>query len=366
MKLIMKGDHLMKNFLSLLLAFFMLSLTLVGCETSITNATNPTNKADDSNETLMRFDTNDLKINNQVTNNAEDANEEHIQITDDPKYYSSNANYSYLNDYSVICGNDEEYYVYIRAWDAYRKITIPNLFNRKGPCFDPTSAMINENTATIAIYDYNDSMATVTVFHLNKHNEDVESYTTVLKSKFYTRLLSTAFVNVANENTICFFGLTEPTLYPNSEKEPSFIKIITKDGGKTWSSEETLLPNVTAKNTLTIAKFASNTVGIISYAYVANQDVHSGEFHSEWDDIFDGTYITTDGGLSWKRISLEYDYKFGVRDYEYRNIIRAAKVIYFSKYDSNKTYRLGFAINNDSNGYFISEDFINWELPIGK
>ena len=357
----------MKKFLSLILALFMLSLTLVGCETSIRKTTNQgTNKPEDNNETLMRFDTNDLNINNQVTNNVKFANEENIQIIDESKYYSSSANYSYLNDYSVICGKNEEYYVYIRAWDAYRKIKIPNLSNRKGPCFDPTSAAINENTATIAIYDYNDSIARVTVFHFNKHNEDVESYTAELKSKFYTRLLSTAFVNVANENTICFFGLTEPTLYPNSEKKPSFIKIITKDGGKTWSSEETLIPNVTVENTLTIAKFASNKVGIISYAYIAGKDVNSGEFHSEWDDIFDGTYITTDGGLSWERISLEYDSEFGVSDYEYRNIISSAKVIYFSKYNPNKTYRLGFATNNDSNGYFISEDFINWELPIGK
>ena len=47
------------------------------------------------------------------------------------------------------------------------------------------------------------------------------------------------------------------------------------------------------------------SVCIYDRAHSAIAEAKPSDF--DWDDIFDGTYITTDGGLSWERISLEYD-----------------------------------------------------------
>lgn len=303
---------------------------------------------------------------NLPESNLTDSNGNYQEPTNIATYDQPRENNSYLNDYSVIYGNDGECYVYIKAWDTYRKITIPYLLYGYGPCFDPTSAVINEESAIMALYDYDNQSANVTVYHFNKNNEDVKSYTAELKSKFYTRLLEAVFVNIIDENTVCFFGLTKPT-HETGDQEPSFIKVVTEDGGETWNSEEILFSNVTIENDLTIAKFVSNKIGIISYAYFASEEDNSGKLNSNWDDIFDGTYITTDGGLSWNRISLEYDSTFGGHNYSYENIISSANIINFSTYGSDKnTYKLSFCINNRLTGYFISENFIDWELPKGK
>ena len=281
---------------------------------------------------------------------------------------NDSSNNSYLNDYSVVYGNDGEYYIYIRAWDEYRKIeemtTIYNEFRNYGNFFDQTSSVINEKTAAIAIYNYDNYYATVNVYHFNRDNDEVISYTATLpcysQYETYCSLLDTVFINMIDENKICFFGITIPEHDVKSQSsDPRFlIRLVSEDGGKTWSRTVTPFLNISSENTLTIAKFASREVGIISFRYVAEEN-ELGVVSSGWDDLFDGTYITTDGGLSWDRIHF---YHSASTKYP----TTYARVLNFSRGRFEDAYEITVTINNDGSYTYYSTNLMYWEPIIGK
>ena len=331
----------MKKIAFILALVMIFSSALWGCDTAETDTTGQAGESSGN------------------TDGTEDINQENVITTGSSSAKPSD---TYLNDYSVVYGNDGEYRIYIKAWDSFRKIKIPESYADYGPFFDPTSAVIKEDTATVAVYYCESIYANVTVYHFNRDNEEVDSYTTLLSSKYYGHNIDRSFINVIDENTICFFQLIDPIgrLSDLIDAEISLTRFVSEDGGKTWSTTETLIPDVTWENTLTVAEFASHEVGIISYSYVAKEDAASGRFYSEWNDAFDGTYITTDGGLSWNRISARFS---DIVNYSCHNHV---KISLFSYSESRGVYELFLRSNSEADYYFISENMIDWEMPIGK
>ena len=147
--------------------------------------------------------------------------------------------------------NTGEYYIYIKEWQDYRKLSELMEHSEFHIRIDKTSIVIDDSTSALAIYiQRGNSDTEIITYHFDRSNED---------SRIYTVKLETAILG----------------------EVPDYI------------------------NRPTLIKFISCEVGIISYGYVADWNDVLDEYSRDWNNIFDGTYLTTDGGMTWEKISLE-------------------------------------------------------------
>ena len=245
---------------------------------------------------------------------------------------------------SIWRDKESELYIYIKEWDVYRYM--PNLSSYNSLYFNDNCIVVDSETATVSVihqYGKNDE-PTIITYHFNRNDKNVQSHSVKLNIKANSEQ-DTFFVNMHNADHGYFF------LTPNMSgsmdermsgvhKWPLFM-FETTDGGKSWNQISTNVLDHNTSDYINILKFVSPQVGIIS-------------FRDLWAvELFDRTYLTVDGGLTWNQISqLPHEemaeWYSEVIDLEYIDDRYYLKVKSYG--DAEKELR------------FCSEDLINWSL----
>ena len=244
------------------------------------NDNNHNQNADDNNN-------NDENINNNNNNfdhDVEDGKGSNEQKTD-PTTLNYDHHYLY-GPLSVATDPFGNVYTHIIEFGMY--YLLPNSFD--GSLFQ---SVIYHDFAWAMCYEQSQSDSTeykITICKFVCGNEATETYT--LTCHFEN--LSKIFFYFYNESEGHIF------LWNQSSDGGNVLCLKTNDGGKTWTPIEIEFPEVydSAEGYPSFVRFVSDDFGIISYTY------HVEKHRGEWDDVFDRTYLTTDGGLTWDRISL--------------------------------------------------------------
>ena len=316
----------MKKILSLLLTLLILRATLVGC----------------------------------VVNDADNPSDTSTQIEQPEVFDTSILESEPFRDFTEISfwqNQDDEIYVYIKAWNTYRKLSEISPYVQYYLIEEnPTSVVIGEDTAVISfvLLEKKIQSPMVLTCHFNRNDKLVKSYLSELDEITIDRERGDlCFINMKNETLGYYFVLpqyahfNDPEISVNEKCWP-IIRFETFDGGKTWSYAETSkgYEYDHTKACPTIAKFISREVGIFNHRYY-----YAGE------DLCLRTYITKDGGLTWNNIS-SLPYPFDMDD-----------ISYTEAYDLEQCadgYILTVEVRSDVNDCqkikFKSVDLENWEL----
>lgn len=241
---------------------------------------------------------------------------------------------------------NEEYYIYINEWDAYR--CLPTLSSYHNWLYYTDNCItIEGETATIALTDQNGKHdePTILTYHFNKNNTLVDLYAIPLNIKASSEY-DMFFINMHNADCGYYFltphadGSIDERM-PGKHKWPLFM-FETTDGGKTWSQISTNTFNGTKY--VEVFKFVAPLVGIISF-----RDLES-------CDVWNRTYITVDGGLTWYEMT-QLPHSETVEWYS-----EIIDLEYIKDYDY---YRLTVEASNHSSNFqiqFCSKNLINWTL----
>lgn len=199
-----------------------------------------------------------------------------------------------LSEISVWTDQDGEFYVYVKSWDAYRHLPELSSYHNWRYYFTDNCITVDGETATFSLIDQNrkHDEPTIIIYHFNKNDKNIESYSVKLNIKACSEC-DTFFVNMLNADHGYYF------LTPNAFGEmddrmdgvhewPLFM-FETTDGGKSWNQISTNTFYITKY--IYLIKFISPQVGIISA-----RDEGA-------EELFDRTYLTVDGGLTWNKIS---------------------------------------------------------------
>lgn len=203
-------------------------------------------------------------------------------------------------DDNIILFNDDygNLYAYIIPWDTYYKL--PDSFNNFFSA--PFDCIVTDNTVEFAVKKYNQ----VITYRLIKGSSVIETYSYTFNLLRDDTVQS--FFNYYNEDCIYFFCI--PQYYiPESDKSGldwPVIRYETYDGSKTWKGNLTQVNSACIHESPYITKFISKDVGIVCYNYHINED------------LCDRTYMTTDGGKTWKNLpEITYPSDIG----NYNNIV---------------------------------------------
>ena len=234
-----------------------------------------------------------------------------------------------------------EEYVYIKEWKLYRHM--PELSSYHSIYLNDNCIVIHEETATIAVIHQHGKHdePTIITYHFNKDDEKTEFYATPLNVKASSEY-DTFFVNMHDADHGYYF-LT-PIFFESGIHEWPLFMFETTDGGKSWNQISTNNFNTGSGDHINILEFASPRVGILSF-----RDLGATE-------LFDRTYLTVDGGLTWNQLPQlprveVVEWYSEVIDFEYVE-------------DCNSYYLTVKAHNSDCRFQiqFWSKDLINWEL----
>ena len=260
--------------------------------------------------------------------------------------------YTDLPEISVWESGENEFYVYIKAWNAYRIISVSSTLSSGGygTAFGNTCAVVGESTATLALYnhDFVDVEATVYTFKRNDQNTEVYQGKFHAGGHFYE--CPDAFLNVPSVNEVYLFYTVED---PNSAYV-KFMRVDTEDGGKTWTEPtETGVGTSLKESPTDIMEFLTHEIGIIGYRCCYTSD------------LSDRTCLTFDGGKTWERMGeLPYPGKI------FEAIANDDAYGYSEIRDFTLTedgYLLTVRVQNSTADtsdiiYFASEDLKNWRF----
>ena len=254
--------------------------------------------------------------------------------------------YSNLTKKASIWRDKEgELYIYIKEWDVYRYM--PNLSSYNSLYFNDNCIVVDSETATVSVihqYGKNDE-PTIITYHFNRNDENVQSHSVKLNIKASSEH-DTFFVNMHDSDHGYYF-LT-PNMDGFADKRMSGVHewplfmFETTDGGKSWNQISTNVLDPNTSDYINIFKFISPQVGILSF-----RDLGAVE-------LFDRTYLTVDGGLTWNHIS-QLPHSEMVKWY--------SEVIDLEYIDDR--YYLKVKCYGDAEKKelrFCSEDLINWSL----
>ena len=255
----------------------------------------PENKTEGSVESIVEKTTETEESNNELPNQNE-------TVRDVPGIGKLRLCYHlYNSSMASVWRSDEnkEYYVYINEWDAYRPMrglssSYYNWWDLNDHC-----VTIDNDATTIALIDQGSSYGepTILAYHFSRSNELVELHAVPLNIKVTRDDLF--FVNMHAPNHGYYFLL--PRSFPHYGSDWPLIMFETTDGGKSWNQIATYTFYATARY-VEIFKFISPQVGIISFRYNCTED------------LCERTYLTVDGGLTWKKIP-QLPYPFDLTPY---------------------------------------------------
>ena len=241
----------------------------------------------------------------------------------------------------------EEYYIYINEWGVYR--CLPTLSAYHNWLYYTDNCIIVEGeTATIALIDQNGKHdePTILTYHFVRNSAFVKLYDTPLNIKASSEY-DTFIINMHSADCGYYF------LTPNSngsidkrmegKHEWPLFMFKTTDGGKTWNQISTNTFNGTKY--VEVFKFVSPLVGIISFCELGSSC-----------EVFDRTYLTVDGGLTWYQMP-QLPHSETVAWY--------SEIIDLEYIEDCYYYRLTVEASNNGSDFQIqiwSKDLINWTL----
>ena len=267
----------MKKLITITLAALLAAVLLWGCNTA--------NNADKLSDTTPENES------NNGTSNPHETVREVPELGQLKLMKFAN----YLEVASIWWSDEKkDYYIYINEWDAYRQLPGINSYYCWGYYLTDNCITVNDETAAIAIIDQDGKHdePTILTYHFNRDNNLIEVHNVSLNiwaSSEYDKF----FVNM-HDTTHGYYFLT-PNSFGRSddrldgEHEWPLFMFETIDGGKTWNQISTNTFYITKH--IHLIKFISPQIGIISA-----RDVGA-------EELFDRTYLTVDGGLTWNQIS---------------------------------------------------------------
>ena len=241
-----------------------------------------------------------------------------------------------------------KYTVYIKKWQMYREITYVS------GCVS-ADVRVGEDTAEIAFfYRNNFRSGTLTTYHLNKDTEEVQDNCVILEmvgnSEHYFY-----WFRLYDEDRACFFLMAD-ILVDGAGYFP-VVRYETTDGGKTWNVANVFSFDGYPWNAFPKITFVTEEVGIITYRYITATD------------LCYRTYITTDGGFTWNRIS-NLPYPFDLDE-----VNGFTEIESFEKAKDSNTYILrvkvivnSYQVGDSEIGFFslylefYSDDLVDWRL----
>ena len=302
----------MKKILSLLLALFMLCVSLAGCNMS-SESEKGSNQESGSN------------------NSTNEDKKDNINLTISSKLETNSL--SLYIDTNVSTG---ETYAYNYDWSS-EKYILPDISTQHTGYIKST---IYGNYA----WAFDVHANGITLYKISRLNNTVEVYKNIYPEDIGFTEMTFAIPSFYDENNgVLFFWRDN---YMSSGWPVRFLS--TNNGGETWQLYEPQNAPATSVNKQypNFAKFLSENVGVVSYRY--------------WSisDLCKRTYLTFDGGKTWERISgLEYSKELS--DYAYSEV----KDLYYT----SSVYVLEVEISNGGLGtretvYYVSQDLKTWEL----
>lgn len=260
--------------------------------------------------------------------------------------------YTALTKYSIWLNEKGEYYLYLNAWDTYR--CLPGLSAYHSTYFNDNCIAVDSETATISVihqYGKNNEPIIIT-YHIYRSNSFVESYPVPLNIKASSEH-DTFFVNM-HDSAHGYYFLTPNISGAMDERIegvqdwPLFM-FETTDGGKNWKQIST--NTFYSTKNIEVLKFVSSRVGIVSFR------------NEGWGDVWDWTYLTVDGGLTWNQLpQLPYPASPNELHVWYSDVIDIECIDDYY-YLTIKSYYLNSSDNNCSVEIrFQSKDLISWKL----
>ena len=230
--------------------------------------------------------------------------------------------------------NNGEFFVHIKAWNIYRKIDLSSIKweDGYGPVFKFNSFSISDDSASIAIYNYDTKYSYISIYHIEKGTLDVQEYSAQFEATSFYECAEFG-INMIDEQITYFFLYGETN--PDYKLGNSFIRFETFDGGKSWGDPQNISKDH-YKYYCEKMEFLTKDFG---YCIHGHGDVFS-------------TLLTTDGGSTWEHAKITFP--FDVNDLiTYKNIKM-----------TNNQYILTVTVHT-TNTYdlqYISTDFVNWTL----
>ena len=233
----------------------------------------------------------------------------------------------------------KEYYIYINEWDAYRPLRELSSYHYWS--FGDNAIAIDGETATFSMIEQDgkwDEPLLIT-YHFHRSNSLVELHTVPLNIKASSEY-DLYFVNMHDTNHGYYFLLSRSI--PHYGSDWPLIMFETTDGGKSWFQLATHTFYATSRCE-EIFKFVSPQVGIISF-----RDL-------EGCEVWERTYLTVDGGLTWTPMS-ELPHSDMVNWY--------SEIIDFEYLEDRDYYLLTVEASNYTSFQLQlwSKDLINWTL----
>ena len=245
-----------------------------------------------------------------------------------------------------------KYTVYIKEWGRYEEIEPVN-----GVYYTPTTAArVGEDTAEIAFFIQTSKHGgTLITYQLNRNAEEVQVNSVVLEIKYLGESEYSWFKLYEGGNA-CFFCMPSRFSDHDAEYFP-IVRYETTDGGKTWNVANVFYFDGYPWNASPEITFVTEEVGVITYRYITATD------------LCYRTYITTDGGFTWNRIS-NLPYPFDLDEVNGYTEIES-----FEKAKDSNTYILrvkvivnSYQVGDSEIGFFslylefYSDDLVDWRL----
>ena len=223
--------------------------------------------------------------------------------------------------------NDEHYLCIENDYTTGKKYAVWALKTFELSLSDKTNTCYLE-TATFGEYAWIfDVRAKGIILYKLSASGEMEVYENIYPEDIGFTEMTSAFPSFYDEdNGFLFFWRDN---YYDSDWPVRFLK--TTDGGKTWEMREPENPvtSLGSRNYPEMAKFVSENVGVLSY-----------RFHNGISDC-GLTYVTTDGGTTWKMIdSLPYPDEI-VREDTYSELVDFYKPQYSDEYHLDVKVRSG-------------------------
>lgn len=283
-------------------------------------------------------DTEEITFQEEITTNEDIAKNEEVDISSLKPGPFVNWDFA---DYSIYQHMDGQFYVHIKEWGVYRKIDLSNIIWEYGygPIMGFNSFSISDDSASIAIYNYNKSYARVSIYHIEKGSLDVKEYSTQFEAfSFYE--CAELGINMIDEQTTYFFLYGETN--PDYELGNSFIKFETSDGGKSWSDPQ-IISKGYPKYYCEKMEFLTKDFG---YCIYGHGDIYS-------------IILTTDGGKTWEHAQITFPFDVN----QLPGYIEFIDI----KFVDNRyvlTVLVRFASSDTPNYYleYISTNFTDWVL----
>ena len=265
-----------------------------------------------------------------------------------------------FTDYSIYQHTDGQFYVHIKKWDVYRNIPeldkyneisnrIDNHINLQ---FEETSASVSEETFSFAAYlcGAGEKSVQIITYHFNNHIHDVTLKSYILETQIQ-KDDDYYMINMYDNNNGSFFIIPEDYKIDDYTVESyQLLRYDTSDGGKTWIQAEKQDLGLNWNYTITLSKFITKEVGIIS----------GGKEH------LGRTWLTKDGGLTWfpiSNVSVPYD---DITRIGYSSLIDLKKCgdeyILTSKIDFMPHQNGNEELDFTAYIFYKSSDLINWTL----